>query len=272
MKNWIASSKKLNYTVENKAGNITRLSCCFLVLALLVLGAAMPLRAQVDTTSRAARQFLKDNRKPAADTLRKADSLQAAIDTLPKGIVIRDSIHTARPKDTLILTTKREHDPRKAAFYSAVLPGMGQIYNRDYWKLPLVYGALGVSTGVFIWNMDNYRTFRDAYRVRMANATNPNFSDEWTQKGYDAADLKYLRDAYRQYVDYSVIVFILAYGLNIVDATVFAHLKQFDMSDDLSMRISPKVFDTKAVGVALTFQLGKTNRKKFQKSLFALSR
>ncbi len=254
MKNWMRSLKKLNFTVENNVGKITLFSCCFLLLVILVTGPAVSLHAQTrDTSSAAARQLAQDRL-----IITTADSAK--------------TMTAAEQKDSIVIDTKHEHDPRKAAFYSAVLPGMGQIYNREYWKLPLVYGALGVSAGVFIWNMDNYRTFRDAYRVRMANADNPNFTDEWTQKNYDAADLKYLRDAYRQYVDYSVLVFVAAYALNIVDATVFAHLKQFDMSDDLSMRISPKVFDNRALGLSMTFQLGKQNKKKYKQSLFALSK
>lgn len=255
MKSWTASSKKLNYTVEkHKAGKITFFSCCFLLLVLLVAGPAVSLRAQTpDTTSRAAKQFAQDGIR----------------------ITTRDSAKTITPaaqRDSIVIDKKREHDPRKAAFYSAVLPGMGQVYNRDYWKVPIVYAALGVSTGVFLFNMDNYRTFRDAYRVRMANIDNPNFTDEWKQKNYTPENLKYLRDAYRQYVDYSVLVFVLAYGLNIVDATVFAHLKQFDMSDDLSMRLSPKVFNNRALGLSLTIDLGGNNKKKRTRSVFALGR
>ncbi|UYQ91486.1 DUF5683 domain-containing protein [Chitinophaga horti] len=249
---------------------------CFLLLVLLVMGAVVPLYAQTpDTTSPAVRQYMRDVRaKAVADSLARArqDSLQPKVvvqDTLPARIVVRDTAR-ALVKDSIIIDTKREHDPRKAAFYSAVLPGMGQIYNREYWKLPLVYGALGVSTGVFLWNMDGYREYRDAYRRRMANANNPNFTDKYPNLQPD--DLKYIRDSYRQYVDYSVIVFILAYGLNIVDATVFAHLKQFDISDDLSMRLSPKIFDNRALGLSLNFQLGKTGKNKQQKLLFVFSK
>lgn len=175
----------------------------------------------------------------------------------------RDTTPPVSPEDSLLLGYKAIHSPRKAAFYSAVLPGLGQAYNRQYWKIPLVYAALGVSTGVFIWNMDKFTQFRNAYRVRVANASNPDYVDQYPQ--YSDANLKYLRDAYRQYVDYSVLVFVAAYALNIVDATVFGHLRQFDMSDDLSIRISPKLFDNRAIGIGVNISL--SPRKKSRQGL-----
>lgn len=161
------------------------------------------------------------------------------------------SITTAA--DTLLANWKPLHSPRKAAFYSAVLPGLGQIYNRQFWKLPLVYAAVGVSAGVFVFNFDKYKQFRDAYRIRVANANNPDFVDPYPL--YTGEDLKYLRDAYRQYVDYSVLAFVATYALQIVDATVFAHLRQFDISDDLSMRISPTMINNRTLGIQLNISL-----------------
>lgn len=161
--------------------------------------------------------------------------------------------------DTLLANYKSRSSPRRAAFYSAVLPGLGQIYNRQYWKLPLVYAAVGISTGVFIFNMDKYTEFRNAYRVRVANANNPEFIDPYPR--YSGEDLKYLRDAYRQYVDYSVLVFVAAYALQIVDATVFAHLRQFDISDDLSMRVAPTIINNRALGIQLNISLSPRKAK-----------
>ncbi|RPE12217.1 hypothetical protein EGT74_01275 [Chitinophaga lutea] len=161
--------------------------------------------------------------------------------------------------DSLPVNYKALHSPRKAAFYSAVLPGLGQVYNREYWKVPLVYAALGISTGFFIDNMSKFREYRDAYRTRIANRNNPNFVDPYLK--YDDSDLKYLRDGYRQYVDYSVLVFVAAYALNIVDATVFAHLRQFDISDDLSIRIAPTMIDNRTFGIGLKVSMGPRKAK-----------
>jgi hypothetical protein len=134
---------------------------------------------------------------------------------------------------------------------------LGQAYNREYWKIPLVYAAMGISAGFFIGNFNYYKDFRDAYRVRMDG--NANTVDAYVGL-YSDASLKVLRDAYRQYVDYSVLVFVLAYSLNIIDATVFAHLKDWNMSDDLSMRITPKVLDNRSIGLSLQVNLGKGKR------------
>ncbi|WP_346319919.1 DUF5683 domain-containing protein [Chitinophaga sp. YIM B06452] len=172
----------------------------------------------------------------------------------------KDTLSPVSATDTLLANYKALHSPRKAAFYSAVLPGLGQIYNRQYWKVPLVYAALGVSTGVFIWNMDKYKEFRDAYRVRVANQDNPDFDDKYAGI-YSDSDLRYLRDAYRQYVDYSVLVFVAAYALNIVDATVFAHLRQFDISEDLSMRVGPRLINNRTIGIGINISLSPRKNK-----------
>ncbi|HEY0274128.1 MAG TPA: DUF5683 domain-containing protein, partial [Chitinophaga sp.] len=140
--------------------------------------------------------------------------------------VISDSAKGAQ-KDAIKLAKKRLHDPRKAAFYSVVLPGLGQAYNHEYWKLPLVYAALGTAVGVFVFNYKEFVDFRNAYRLRLSG--NPDVRDKYYDIYPDPAQLKYIRDYYRQYVDYSVLGFLVVYGLNIVDATVFAHLKQFDI-------------------------------------------
>ena len=205
------------------------LLCCLLLLPF------SGLLAQTDTAN--GNRMLMDSLK------RKPTTTEVGVDTV-----------YASPADSIVANYKPLHSPRKAAFYSAVLPGLGQIYNRQYWKVPIVYAALGVSTGVFIFNMDKYREFRGAYRARVANRDNPDWKDPYARYKYDS-DLTYLRDAYRQYVDYSVLVFVAAYALNIVDATVFAHLRQFDISNDLSIRISPKMLDKRTIGVGLTITL-----------------
>lgn len=191
---------------------------------------------------------------PCAGAYAQADTTgnRTIMDSLKRQAAARDTVY-ASVEDSIVANYKPLHSPRKAAFYSAVLPGLGQIYNRQYWKVPVVYAALGVSTGVFVWNMDKYREFRDAYRTRIANRDNPDYVDP--HKLYSDQDLRYLRDAYRQYVDYSVLVFVAAYALNIVDATVFAHLRQFDISNDLSLRISPRLLNNRQLGVGLTLTL-----------------
>lgn len=155
------------------------------------------------------------------------------------------------------------HSPRKAAFRSAVLPGWGQIYNKKYWKLPIVYGALGVSGGVFVFNLKNYRELRQAYKARVLAATMPapDSTLYWQIdpkfRRFAAEDLRYYRDEFRRNIDYSVLAFILLWGLNVVDATVDAHLKTFDVTPDLGLRIRPgysELAGTNGVSIILAFK------------------
>ena len=131
------------------------------------------------------------------------------------------------------------HSPKKAAIRSALVPGWGQFYNKKYWKIPIVYGALGVSAGVFVFNLQNYKDLRFAYKARynatLGDSSNlPFIKPELVPLDINA--LRSYRDYYRRNIDYSALVFILLWGLNVVDATVDAHLKAFDVSPDLSFR------------------------------------
>ncbi len=131
---------------------------------------------------------------------------------------------------------QRTHSPRRAGLYSAVFPGLGQIYNRQYIKVPFMWAGIGVATGIFIFNFNHYTTFRDAYRLRL----NGKLTDDPQVNNYSLQDLKYLRDGYRQYVDYSVLGFAAVYLYNILDAVVFGYLYDFDVASPLSkVRFGP---------------------------------
>jgi Family of unknown function (DUF5683) len=135
------------------------------------------------------------------------------------------------------------HSPRVAAIRSAILPGLGQVYNKKYWKLPIVYGGLGVSAGVFAYNMKWYKRTRFAYKVLFLKDTasyskvDPKLQFLVNANALD--NLRYYRNQYRRDIDYSVLAFLLLWGLNVVDATVDAHLMSFDVSPDLSLKIKP---------------------------------
>jgi len=123
--------------------------------------------------------------------------------------------------------------PAKAAFFSAVLPGLGQAYNGSYWKIPLVYGAFGTSLYFYIDNSNKYNAYRDAYKRRLAGYEDDEFFGILTNDNLiDAQKL------FRQNRDFSLMFTIGIYILNIIDANVEAHLDQFNISDDLSMRPS----------------------------------
>ena len=136
----------------------------------------------------------------------------------------------------------KAHSPKTAAIRSAIFPGLGQIYNKKYWKLPIVYGAMGTCAGIFFYNLKNYKDTRFAYRVKFNmreyhtdSALYASIKDHL--KPLTEESLKFYRNQFRRDIDYSVLVFILLWGLNVVDAAVDAHLKPFDVSPDLSFRI-----------------------------------
>lgn len=141
-------------------------------------------------------------------------------------------------KDTtqLKLTPIDPLRPTKAAFYSAILPGLGQAYNKKYWKIPIVYGALGASMYFYLDNNKKYHSVRDAYKRRLAG---------FTDDQYDYLDDARLIQAQRFYQrnrDLSLLVTIGFYVLNIVDANVDAHLMQFNVNDNLS--VAPDIYQT----------------------------
>jgi hypothetical protein len=155
------------------------------------------------------------------------------------------------------------HSPKKAALRSAILPGLGQIYNKKYWKLPIVYGGLGVCGSVFFYNLTNYKDTRFAYRVKYNMRVNRTDSALFALikpnlKPLPEENLRYYRNQFRRDVDYTVLFFMLLWGLNVVDAAVDAHLKSFDVSPDLSLRIKPGYSDiARTNGISLQLQIGK---------------
>lgn len=156
----------------------------------------------------------------------------------------------------------RLHDPRKATFRSAVLPGWGQAYNKKYWKIPLVYGALGTCAGFFFYNKNEYVAARDAYRYLSDNDTSNDNLVEERFKFIPLESIRVYRNSVRRNVDYSVLAFLICWGLNVVDATVDAHLLQFEVGPDLSLKITPG-YDPmlKRGAVALSFNFGRNNSK-----------
>jgi hypothetical protein len=135
------------------------------------------------------------------------------------------------------------HSPRKATIYSTVLPGLGQIYNKKYWKAPLIYAAAGGLIYSFQFNQSHYVKYRDAYKYRIDN--DPSTVDNYVGK-YSDSNLDELQKYYHRYRDLTVIGFAALYIINIVDATVDAHLFRFDVSDDLSLNIHPTLINNTA--------------------------
>lgn len=183
---------------------------------------------------------------------------QAIQDTIP---VEANSGSSGKGLLALDTATVKEFVPRKATIRSAILPGWGQAYNKKYWKIPIVYGALGVSAGVFVFNLKTYKEFRHAVQVRSSgNPANDSLIPP-DIRPLSTPTLTLYRNAYRSYIDYSVVAFILLWGLNVVDATVDAHLKAFNVSPDLSLKIKPGYrYETRTSGLSLVLQFNKQQR------------
>jgi hypothetical protein len=133
-------------------------------------------------------------------------------------------------KDTLKSTNIDPLTPAKAAFYSAVLPGLGQAYNKKYWKIPLVYGAIGTSLYFYIDNNKKYHQYRDAYKRRLEGYTDDNYTY------LDNTKLIAGQKFYQRNRDLSALVTLAFYALNIIDANVDAALLQFNVDENLSVR------------------------------------
>ena len=121
--------------------------------------------------------------------------------------------------------------PGKATLYSILVPGLGQIYNREYWKLPLYLGLMAFTINGYASNKANFERFRDIYIAA---------SDRETYDGPISADQAlYYRDAYRRYRDYSILAIAALYLLQVIDANVFSYMHNFEVDDDIALKVAP---------------------------------
>lgn len=170
------------------------------------------------------------------------------------------SVHTYMQADTTDTTVSREYPRPKSVLYkSLIIPGWGQIVNRQIWKVPIIYG-LFAGIGVYTVYVDEqYKDYRAAYY----NATHQDDNDfrfgptpEYLQ-GVNTSQLQSNRNSLRNRRDFMFVVMGLAYGLNALDAYIYAHMRSFDVSDDLSAKttISPTIIAEGRPGVRVTFSL-----------------
>jgi len=146
---------------------------------------------------------------------------------------------TKKIADTSNKKTEKPFSPRTATIRSAILPGWGQAYNKKYWKIPIIYAALGTTTYLFFYNLNTYKALKQSYIYKTDTIPGNDALIPPEFQNLNANSLRIYRNEYRKNVDYSVLFFFIFWGLNVVDATVDAHLKAFDVSDNLSLRINP---------------------------------
>lgn len=133
-----------------------------------------------------------------------------------------------------VLVVPIDNAPSKAAYYSMIFPGLGQAYNKSYWKIPIIYG-LGATLGYFInFNNNRHILFKNSFFAKTRNLPD---QDPFPQRSLRVVTLN--KDFFQRNRDLLIILSGLLYALNIVEATVDAHLKDFDLSDDLSVSLRP---------------------------------
>jgi hypothetical protein len=174
----------------------------------------------------------------------------------------------ANSKITLDTARIKHHNPRIATRRSLILPGWGQAYNKEYWKIPVVWGALGTCVGFWIYNNTWYHRTRFAYSLVVDTATSRygeidhRLINSRTNQPLDALSLQSYRNEFRKNRDYSLLYFFGAWALNVADATAFAHLKEFDVSDDLSLKVKPNLNPfNRSAGISLSLSVKQRGNK-----------
>jgi hypothetical protein len=165
----------------------------------------------------------------------------------------------------MLFDSVKRHNPRLATRYSAMLPGLGQAYNKQYWKIPIVYGVLAIPVSTYIYNNDLYNKTKFAYTA-LIKQKNGDASDvdkiDPALKSLSIGSLQSYRNIFRRDRDYSILWFFIGWGVNVVDATVFGHLKEFDVSDNLSMRVTPVIQpQLRQTGISLQFNMKNTHAR-----------
>ena len=213
----------------------------FFILLFAFLFFTLHINAQKKDSTQAAQ--LSDSALEKKDAIYKGSKSQATMDSIE---------------------LKQRKNYRRATLYSAILPGAGQFYNKKYWKIPIVWAAIGIPAYLYFDNKKIYNEAQYALVVTInksgtdsLNNVSPDFLPLVTS-GNTTAIIN-VRDEARKNQDYSILFVLLFYGLNIVDATVDAHLKDFNVNSDLSFRIKPMVIPgpTPSAGSTLAFDIHK---------------
>ncbi|MCI6047282.1 MAG: DUF5683 domain-containing protein [Prevotella pectinovora] len=192
------------------------------------------------------------------DSLLSAAGGAVAVDTV--SMLNADSIYILNKVDSVGVKQKKAKrdwatwspDPKRAMWLAIVLPGAGQVYNRKYWKLPIVYGGFLGCIYAWRWNNQMFRDYSQAYMDIMDDDPNTQSYNQFLHLGMQITDenkeryqnlFKRRKDYYRKYRDLSIFCMIGVYALSVIDAYVDASLSQFDISKDLSLKIEPSVMN-----------------------------
>ena len=184
--------------------------------------------------------------KAQTDTTRALPRDTAQVVALERGTVTGDVKSVETPAEESVYY----HSPKKATIMSAILPGLGQIYNKKYWKVPILYGGIALTGYYLNDNLKNIDKYKTAYIAETDG--DPNTVNETK---FTAPQLDKIIDQYKSWRDLSYIAFAVIYALNIIDANVDAHLFYFDVSDDISLNWAPYLSPNRSQGVGLSLTL-----------------
>ena len=179
------------------------------------------------------------------------------------------SLLFSQEKDSLIIDSIPQHSPKKAVIYSAILPGAGQIYNsinmekgvkgknKVYWKVPLIYAFLAYTGSSLIKNQTTQHDLKTEYNNRYVNGSGSTNS-KWEQ--FDSLGLVTQYTTFARKRDLSILTFGAVYLIQIIDAGIEAHFVKFDLSEDLTFQIKPKLYSFNSLGVGMSFNFHEKNR------------
>lgn len=212
------------------------------------------LQRSVADSNAADSVFMADSLVTAKiDSIKSDESYVMATGVFADSSTVRLSFSTDSLQEASVLNLQKKFmpDPKKAMWLAIVIPGGGQIYNRKFWKLPIVYGGFLGCMYALNWNNTMYRDYSQAYIDIMDSDENTKSYENFVPIGYDVnANIDRLKDVfqrkknyYRRYRDMSVFCMIGVYALSILDAYIDAELSSFDISRDLSMKVHPAVFN-----------------------------
>lgn len=256
--------KRLKYQI------LTALLLCFLQAAgIVVYGQNRPRAAlrrshelQADTTHKTLSPQQKALKADTLDALAKATADSIANENKKKMLELTASPDIKQekdPTDSLSRELKRKQwvpNPTKATWLALVIPGGGQIYNRKYWKLPIVYGGFAGCAYALTWNGKMYKDYQAAYVDAVNEKWDSSSITDLLPPGYIdrvshsqiTETLRKRKDTYRRWRDLSIFAFIGVYLISVVDAYVDAELSNFDIGPDLSMKVEPTLINNQTGG------------------------
>lgn len=256
--------KRLKYQI------LTALLLCFLQAAgIVVYGQNRPRAAlrrshelQADTTHKTLSPQQQALKADTLDALAKATADSIANENKKKMLELTanpDIKQEKDPTDSLSRELKRKQwvpNPTKATWLALVIPGGGQIYNRKYWKLPIVYGGFAGCAYALTWNGKMYKDYQAAYVDAVNEKWDSSSITDLLPPGYIdrvshsqiTETLRKRKDTYRRWRDLSIFAFIGVYLISVVDAYVDAELSNFDIGPDLSMKVEPTIINNQTGG------------------------